>query len=136
MPGIEQWIPHRKPFLFIDELVEMRPDGGRFVLRLAPDDPRLDKGTLKPLLLVEALAQTTAALAGHEHPERPERGLLVDVSATFHGDGHGGDVIDLDVHRVRTHGALHRYSGRATVGDRLLVEAELTVMREEPTPNA
>ncbi len=136
MPGIEQWLPHRKPFLFIDELVEMRADGGRFVLRLAPDDPRLTDGRLKPLLLVEALAQTTAALNGHDNQGRAERGLLVDVSATFHGDGRAGDVIELDVHRVRVHGALFRYAGRATAGGRLLVEAELTVMREEPTTHA
>ena len=136
MPGIEQWLPHREPFLFVDELVELRPDGGRFLLRLAAGDRRLTDGTLRPLLLVEALAQTTAALNGREHPGNPERGLLVDVSATFHGHGRAGDAIELDVTRLRVHGALYRYAGRATVDGRLLVEVELTVMREEPAPHA
>ncbi len=130
MSAIEQWLPHREPFRFVDELVEVAGDTGRCALNLAPDDPRLSDGRFQPLLLVEALAQCTAVIDGYLNGGKPASGLLAEVQASFHSAARGGERVDLEVRRVREHGPLLRYVGRATVGDRLCVEAELTVVRE------
>lgn len=130
MSAIEQWLPHRAPFRFVDTLVAVDGDTGRFSLVLAVDDPRLSGGYLQPLYLAEALAQSTAALNGYWRQDGPEMGLLVEMSASFHGAAHGGEVVSLEVRRLREHGPLGRYQGWASVGGRLLVEVELTVVRE------
>lgn len=130
MRAIEQWVPHRPPFLFVDEIVSVEKEGGRFVLALAAEDPRLYDGALPALLLVEALAQSTAAFHGITREGRRERGMLVEIQdAKLFGAATSGDRVLLDVERTRVHGQLARFRGRASVGGRPLVEAELTVVR-------
>ena len=129
MTDIEQYLAHRPPFLFVDELLTIDADGGRFVLRLGEGDPRLQDGALPPLYLVEALAQSAAAFNGHERPGLAESGLLVEITATFSAPARAGEQVDLEVRRVRMHGQLARFHGEASVSGRILCEAELTVMR-------
>jgi 3-hydroxymyristoyl/3-hydroxydecanoyl-(acyl carrier protein) dehydratase len=128
--SIEQWLPHREPFRFVDELIEVKGETAELELRLARDDPRLQNGTLPPLLLVEALAQGAAVFNSYTHPQERESGLLGDVQASLYGPARAGELVRLTVSRLRTHGPLVRFLGRATAEGRLLVEAELTVMRE------
>jgi 3-hydroxymyristoyl/3-hydroxydecanoyl-(acyl carrier protein) dehydratase len=126
VPGVEAWLPHRPPFLFVDELVAVDARGGHFALHLAPDDPRLTDGAFEPLRLLEALAQSAAACHGHTLGAAAQ-GFLGEVSATFGGVARGGDTVSLVVELERRLGAFARFRGRASVGERLLVEAQLTV---------
>ena len=132
-PHIEQIVPHRSPFRFVDSLVEIDGDTGRFELALLPADTRLCHGTLSPLLLVEALAQSTAAYNAASSPnsaQGKERGVLVEVSkAQLHGPARGGAKVDLEVRKTRQFGQLVRFEGWARQESELLVTVELTVQR-------
>ncbi len=61
---IQDLIPHRPPFRFVDTMVSAGEDEGVFALELTIDDERCSAGTLAPLFLVEALAQSAAAYHG------------------------------------------------------------------------
>jgi 3-hydroxymyristoyl/3-hydroxydecanoyl-(acyl carrier protein) dehydratase len=129
-PAIESLIPHRAPFRLVDAVVEIDGEQGEMELRLARDDPRLRGGRLQALYLIEALAQAAAALNGALHPDADERGMLVEVArARFLGDACAGDTVRLCVRREQAFGAMHRLSGTAIVGGRLLAETALTVLR-------
>lgn len=139
---IDALLAHRPPFRFVDALVDISETDGELVLVLADDDPRLTpEGLLRPLLLVEALAQGTAAFhgavgaagAGGADGAAPvrESGLLVSIdSARFHATARAGDRVCLRVHRERQLGPLVRFTATAAVGGTVLVEATVTVRRD------
>lgn len=128
--AIEQLIAHRAPFRYVDELVEVTARRGRFLLRLAPGDPRLSRGVLPPLFMVEALAQSTAAFWGASQTGTRETGMLVSVdSARFAGSPRAGELVNLTVELTRTLGPLVRFSGVASVHNSELAQVELTVRR-------
>jgi len=135
LPRVEELIPHRPPFLFVDHAHHVSDTEGSFYLRLAGDDPRLQQGELQPLFLLEALAQSTAAFNGihgkREVPDATESGVLVQIDkATLHARARAGDDIVLRVREVRRFGALVIFDGTAQCGDRILAEARLTVRRD------
>ena len=143
-------------------------------LRLAPDDPRLQRGALPAMFLLEALAQATAAYngalarggsgAGGGAMARGEAaagdgatgaggsaagggdnaaagavladgapreiGMLVSIDrAHLHGCPRGGDDVHLTVRPVHQLGPVVRFATRASVGEALLADAEVTVRR-------
>ncbi len=127
--AIEQWLAHRPPFRFVDELLEAEEERGLFALYLAQDDPRLTNDRLEPLLLVEALAQSMAAFDGYLRAGVKATGMLAEVKASFFGAARGGDTVMLEVTRTRELADLARFSCRAMVGEELLVEAVILVKR-------
>jgi 3-hydroxymyristoyl/3-hydroxydecanoyl-(acyl carrier protein) dehydratase len=126
---IEDWLPHRPPFRFVDEIVAVAGETGEFVLRLAPDDPRLHNGHLQPLLLVEALAQSAAVFNSYTQQGGTKSGVLVEIQASLYGAAAAGDVVRLYIQRILDRGSLAKFRGRALVNDTLLIETEFMVMR-------
>ena len=128
--AIEQWLPHRPPFLFVDELRAASGGGGTCALRLAADDPRLVDGRLPPWLVLEALAQSIAACNGFGKTDGREEGMLVEIQdAELQDAARGGETVVLCVERRQSQGALVRFAAHATVGERTQVRALLTVAR-------
>lgn len=142
MVAIEELIPHRFPFRFVDRAVRSDENGGEFLLELEPDDGRAPDGTFAPLLLVEALAQSAAAWHGGRMASmgatEPETGMLASIdTARLMGSAHTGETVRLEVRRGHRLGAMMRFDGRASCDDRLLATARLTVVRTGPgTTNA
>ena len=131
---IESIIPHRPPFLLVDEILELEP-GRKVVGRLAvPEDGWWFPGhfperpVMPGVLTVEAIAQcgAVAVLAAEEN-----RGSI----PFFAGIDHcrfkrvvePGDVLDLECEFVRVRGPIAKGQGRASVGDEVAAEAMLTV---------
>jgi 3-hydroxyacyl-[acyl-carrier-protein] dehydratase len=132
--GIDELVPHRPPFRFVDELVTVEAERGEFILRLAVEDTRLHEGVLSPLLLVEALAQATAGHHAFLHPEAAAGGMLVELAdVQLFAPARGGERVTLVVEKTREHGVFARFTGRALVDGRVLAEAQLTVVRTETT---
>jgi 3-hydroxymyristoyl/3-hydroxydecanoyl-(acyl carrier protein) dehydratase len=126
--GLDELVPHRAPFRFVDEVVSVETDRCELLLRLAPNDARLTAGELRPLLVVEALAQSTAAFYGAHGTEGTRIGLLVELShVRLHGPALAGETVRLLVELHREISGFARFAGRAFAGARLLAEAELTV---------
>jgi 3-hydroxyacyl-[acyl-carrier-protein] dehydratase len=137
--GIEQVIPHREPFLLVDEILELEP--GRRVLgrKLVREDEWYLRGhfpgrpIMPGVLMIEALAQT-GAVAVLAHPDYADR------LAVFAGlDGvrfrrlvGPGDVLELELVVDRLRSSLGRGSGTVRVGDEVAVEATLTFGLVDP----
>jgi len=131
---IERLIPHRPPFLLVDEIVELEP-GRRGVGRreIRADDwwfPGHFPGrpVMPGVLTIEAIAQAgaVAMLADEAHRGKVPYFAGID-DCRFKRIVEPGDVLTLECEFVRVRGALAKGQGRARVGEELAAEATLTV---------
>jgi 3-hydroxyacyl-[acyl-carrier-protein] dehydratase len=130
---IEKILPHREPFLLLDEVIEMEP-GARVVARkrvredewyLAGHFP--GRPIMPGVLMVEALAQTGAVAVLSEEQNRGKLALFAGIDdVRFKRIVEPGDELELvcDLERVR--GPIGRGKARATVGGELAVRGTLT----------
>ncbi len=130
---IEEILPHREPFLLLDEVIEMEP-GVRAVARkrvredewyLAGHFP--GRPIMPGVLMVEALAQTGAVAVLSEERNRGKLALFAGIDdVRFKRIVEPGDELELvcDLERVR--GPIGRGKARATVGGELAVRGTLT----------
>lgn len=131
MPGyhIPAILPHRSPFLFIDEIVEVGDETAHCRLRLPDGDGSHAPRMFAELVVVEALAQTAAVHVGVTGPdEGPAVGLLGGIEGlTFAYRPRAGDQLDLYCRRTRRLGPIAMYDVRASRADRELCRGTLTV---------
>lgn len=136
---IEAIIPHREPFLLLDEVVVLEP-GERVVARklVRPEEWYLSghfpgNPIMPGVLMVEALAQTgaVAVLAQDEH-----RGKLVLFAGIdgvrFKRVVRPGETLELECRLERLRGPVGKGSVKATVGGELAVRGTLTFAVADP----
>ena len=132
LPRPEEVIPHREPFLFIDEVTELIPGArarGRW--HLSGDEPFFaghfpGRPTLPGVLMCEAIAQLGAVvLLSHERyaGRLPLFGGL--DKARFRRQVVPGDTIELEVEITRLSSRSGKGSGTAKVDGRVAAECEL-----------
>lgn len=139
---IKEIIPHRDPFLLIDEIVELEP-GVRAVGKkyLRPDEfwfaGHFPQEPVQPgVLTIEMLAQTGAvcSLSLPENKGRIAYFAGID-KAKFRNKAVPGDTLTLEVEVIKTRGPLAVCKAVATVDGRKIVTAELTSMLgDAPAP--
>ena len=131
---IEQLIPHRPPFLLVDEIVELEP-GKRVVGRreIRADDwwfaghfPA--RPVMPGVLTIEAIAQCGAvAVLAHEANEGKIPFFAGIDDCRFKRVVEPGDVLELECEFLRVRGPIAKGQGRATVDGDVAAEAMLTV---------
>jgi 3-hydroxyacyl-[acyl-carrier-protein] dehydratase len=128
---IEAILPHREPFLFLDEVTELVPGERVVARRTVTDDDCAGHFPGNPIMpgvkMVEALAQC-GAVAVLSQPENRGRlalfGGIDDVR--FKRLVRPGDVLDLVCEVERVRGPIDKGKVRATVGSELAVRGTLT----------
>jgi 3-hydroxymyristoyl/3-hydroxydecanoyl-(acyl carrier protein) dehydratase len=128
-PPILDVLPHRAPFLFVDEIVEVAGDSAHCRFRMPDHEDSFAARMFGELVLVEALAQTTAVHVGVSSPDAgPAVGLLGGVERlTFEDRPRPGDTVDLFCTRVRRLGLIAMYRVEARRDGERLCRATLTV---------
>jgi 3-hydroxyacyl-[acyl-carrier-protein] dehydratase len=131
--SIEAILPHREPFLLIDEVVELDP-GRRVVAKKSvredewflaghfPGNP-----IMPGVLMVEALAQCGAVAVLAEEENRGKLALFAGIDdVRFKRIVRPGDELTLECEIEAVRGPIGRGKARATVGGALAVRGTLT----------
>ena len=135
-PEIENYLPHRPPFLFVSGILSLEDaEGGRCYLDLHEGYPYLEGGVFPSLLVVESLGQAVAVLQGYRFaalgPKQSVMGYLVKLNDfQFEGTAAVGDRIILAVRPRRKLGKLILFHGEAWVAGKRLCFGEMTFLIE------
>ena len=131
--AIEAIIPHRDPFLFLDEVLELEPG----VRVLARKNVRGDewffpghfpgRPIIPGVIMVEALAQAGAVAVLSEKENRGKLALFAGIdNVRFKRIVEPGDELTLSCEIVSVRGPIGRGRAVARVGDELAVRGTLT----------
>lgn len=143
---IEQILPHREPFLLVDEVVELVPRQRIVALKNVKASEPYFGGhfpgapVMPGVLIVEALAQAGALLLLREISDRNSKLVFfagID-QARFRHPVFPGDTLRLEVVSLSWRNTLNKMEGKAYVGERLVAEAQLlatVVDREKAQKN-
>jgi 3-hydroxyacyl-[acyl-carrier-protein] dehydratase len=131
---IESLIPHRPPFLLVDEVLELDP-GKRVVGRreIRADDWWFaghfpDRPVMPGVLTIEAIAQAGAVAVLADEANRGKIPFFAGIDdCRFKRVVEPGDLLRMECEFVRVRGPIAKGEGRALVGDELAAEAVLTV---------
>ena len=131
-------LPHRFPFVLVDAV-----EGGeagewvRAVKHVSIDEPFFahvggEKPAMPPTLIVEALAQAGGILCFYSGLLRPRGGSTTYLAAIdrtrVEREAYAGETLVLDCRLKRALRGVVRLQGRASVGEALVVETELTIV--------
>tara|TARA_Y100000590_G_C15700685_1_gene1006660 strand:+ start:632 stop:1087 length:456 start_codon:yes stop_codon:yes gene_type:complete len=133
---IESLLPHRKPMLLIDRLinivhlksataiVDVKKDSF-FVQGHFPGQP-----VMPGVLIVEAFGQAAAALTAYGIPPKEYKNKLVYLmsveKARFRNPVLPDCELNLDIEAIRSHGRVWKYKGVAKVNGKEMAEAQWT----------
>ena len=135
---IERILPHREPFLLIDEVLELEP-GARVAARkfVRPDEWYLaghfpGRPVMPGVLIVEALAQTGAVAVLSKEENRGKLALFAGIDELrFRRVVEPGDELALTCELDRVRGPIGRGKASARVAGDLAVRGTLTFAVEQ-----
>ncbi|MBC8337240.1 MAG: 3-hydroxyacyl-ACP dehydratase FabZ [Rhodospirillales bacterium] len=137
---IKAMIPHRDPFLLIDEVRDLVPDEKATGYKNVTGEEDFFKGhfpghpIMPGVLIVEAMAQTSAVLViGTLGQQTGSVVYFMSVEqARFRKPVFPGNRLELHVDKLQNRGKVWKFEGKARVGDTLVAEAIFTAMIVNP----
>jgi 3-hydroxyacyl-[acyl-carrier-protein] dehydratase len=136
---IEKILPHREPFLLVDEVLELEA-GKRVVARrrIRPDDWWFaghfpERPVMPGVLTIEAIAQAGAVAVLADDANRGKIPFFAGIDdCKFKRVVEPGDELTLECEFVRVRGPVALGEGVARVGGELAAQATLKVFVGEP----
>ena len=130
---IEAILPHREPFLLLDEVLEIEPGVRVLARKHVREDEWYLAGhfpgnpIMPGVLMVEALAQTGAVAVLSEEANKGKLALFAGIDdVRFKRLVRPGDTLELECVLERVRGPVGRGKARATVDGELAVRGTLT----------
>lgn len=130
-------LPHRAPMLMIERLINVIPGESAIGIKTISINDWYFQGHFpqKPVMpgvmIIEALAQTAAALAMHTLDLYDKEKLVYFMGideARFRKMVFPGDVLHLEVTKTHRRGSVWRFKGLAKVNEEVVAEAVKTAM--------
>jgi 3-hydroxyacyl-[acyl-carrier-protein] dehydratase len=130
-------IPHRYPFLMIDRLVDIITNvSATGIKNVTVNEPYFQghfpgQPVMPGVLIIEAMAQTSAALVVHSMGAHAEGKLVYFMSiesARFRKPVVPGDRLNVHVTKERSRGNVWKFSAEAKVDGAVVAEATYTAM--------
>jgi 3-hydroxyacyl-[acyl-carrier-protein] dehydratase len=131
--AIQEILPHRYPFLFVDKIIELVPRekivgvkqvtiNEHFFIGHFPEAP-----VMPGVLIIEALAQVGAILALREFEDRKNKIPFFSGidNAKFRRPVVPGDTLFLEVTALRIGSKVQKMRGEAKVDGQIVAEAEI-----------
>jgi 3-hydroxyacyl-[acyl-carrier-protein] dehydratase len=142
---IENLIPHRAPFLWIDEIAELEPGTRCVALKYVdPAEPFFAghfpaQAVLPGIFLIEAMAQTSGVMLGSASSKTEGIPKLAAVNRfKFLKVVAPGSELRIETRKLTEAGSMACVEGTVRVGDEIVARGELTVVsveeRNEPQP--
>jgi 3-hydroxyacyl-[acyl-carrier-protein] dehydratase len=134
---IKELIPHRYPMLLIDKLCDIYLEEKAVGIKMVTiNEPFFqghfpEKPVMPGVLIVEAMAQTAAALVMLSLGEQAEGKLVYFMSideAKFRKPVEPGDRLELHVQKAQSRKNIWKFSAEAKVDGKLVAEATFTAM--------
>ena len=136
--AIEAILPHREPFLLIDEVLELEPGERVVALKRVREDEWYLRGhfpgrpVMPGVLIVEAMAQTGAVAVLSEEENRGRIALFAGIDDTrFKRIVEPGDELELECTLEQVRGPIGKGKARATVDGQLAARGILTFAVEQ-----
>ncbi|MCH9698383.1 MAG: 3-hydroxyacyl-ACP dehydratase FabZ [Gammaproteobacteria bacterium] len=139
---IQNFLPHRYPFLLIDRVIECEPGKRLLGLKnISVNEPWVSghfpsKAIFPGVLIIEALAQATGLLASETAPELVESGMiyyLVGVDKVrFKKPVYPGDQLLLEVEYLRHKRNIWSFECTALVEGKAVASAQIMCAAAEP----
>jgi predicted hotdog family 3-hydroxylacyl-ACP dehydratase len=128
----ENLLPHRKPMLVVDRLIESDGTAGFAEAIFTMDSPFVDsRGKIDRLILAEAVAQSYASAKSHQDIDQgnaPSKGFLAGISkASFYADARAGELLTLRVRTEERFDSFYISLGQVFQNDVLIMEITIKI---------
>lgn len=139
--AIQEFLPHRYPFLLVDKIVELEPRQKIVGIKQVTINEYFFQGhfpnapVMPGVLIIEALAQCGAILALREFEDRDKKIPFFSgiETARFRRPVVPGDTLTLEVTALRIGSRVQKMRGEAKVEGQLAAEAEIMcIIGEKP----
>lgn len=131
---IQNTLPHRYPFLLIDRIVELEPSVKAVGLKNVTINEPFFQGhfpgnpIMPGVLIIEAMAQVAGILAFRSGVKGDAVYFMSIERAKFRKPVIPGDQLRFEINVIQQRGNVWKFSGTASVDDKLVSEVEFTAM--------
>ena len=132
---IKKYLPHREPFLFIDEVIQIKENKEIHAIKLIHEDEHLLKGhfpgnpIFPGVIIIEALGQASGILGFVSMNKTPEEGSIYVLAGVdkvrFRKRVRPGDTIDLISKVVGEKRGIWKFDCRAELDNELICTATI-----------
>ena len=132
---IQQVLPHRYPFLLVDRIIDLQPGEKAVGIKNVTMNEEFFRGhfpgnpIMPGVLIVEAMAQVAGVLSFRSGATPGQSVYFMSIErAKFRKPVIPGDQLRLEINITQQRGNVWKFSGNATVEDKVVAEADFTAM--------